>query len=67
MATGWFEDKDAEDALPANQKRAIWYWFDKDGTMATGWKEIDGQWEMFADSGEWLYTWQANGYEEGNG
>ena len=60
MNTGWFEDKEAENRLPAGQKRAIWYWFDNDGAMATGWKEISGQWEMFADSGEWLYTWQGN-------
>ncbi len=56
----WIEDKEAEALLPAGQQRALWYWFDWDGTMATGWKEIDGQWEMFADSGEWLYTWQGN-------
>ena len=60
MATGWFEDKEAENNLPADQKRTIWYWFDNNGQMATGWKEISGQWELFDDSGEWLYTWQAN-------
>ena len=58
MVTGWFEDTDAENALPEGQRKALWYWFDDNGAMATGWKEIDGQWEMFADSGVWLYTAQ---------
>ena len=58
MATGWFEDKEAEAAI--NWSKTLWYWFDDNGLMATGWKEIDGQWEFFADSGEWLYTWQGN-------
>ena len=57
MQTGWFEDKEAESRLPADKKRAIWYWFDNNGTMAIGWKPINNQWEMFADSGEWLYTY----------
>ena len=57
MVTGWFEDTDAENALPEGQRRALWYWFDKSGVMAIGWKEIGGQWEMFDDSGLWLYTW----------
>ncbi len=56
----WIEDKEAEALLPADQKRALWYWFDWNGTMATGWEEIDNQWEMFSDSGEWLYSWQGN-------
>ena len=56
----WIEDKEAEKKLPANEKRALWYWFDVNGHMAKGWKEINGKWEMFADSGEWLYSWQAN-------
>ena len=54
------ENKWTENRLPANEKRALWYWFDVNGHMAKGWKEINGKWEMFADSGEWLYTWQAN-------
>ena len=56
----WIEDKEAEAELPAAQKRALWYWFDGSGKMAAGWKEINGQWEMFSDSGEWLYTWNGN-------
>ena len=56
----WIEDKEAEAQLPAGQQRALWYWFDWNGEMATGWKEIDGVWEMFSDSGEWLYTWDGN-------
>ena len=44
--------KDAGDIKTANN-----YWFDDSGVMATGWKEIGGPWEMFADSGAWLYTW----------
>ena len=47
--------KDARDIKMANN-----YWFDDSGAMATGWKEINDQWEMFADSGAWLYTWQGN-------
>lgn len=58
MASGeWIEDKEAEAKLPAGQKRELWYWFDDNGKMAVGWKEIHGQWEMFSDGGEWLYTW----------
>ena len=53
MATGWYEDKDI-------YGNSTWYWFDDSGEMATGWKEIKGQWEMFADSGAWLYTWDGN-------
>ena len=60
MKTGWFEDKEAEAALPEGGKRALWYWFDENGIMAKGWKEIAGRWEMFADNGEWLYTWDGN-------
>ncbi len=56
----WIEDREAEKKLPANEKRTLWYWFDVNGHMAKGWKEINGKWEMFSDSGEWLYTWQAN-------
>ena len=58
MASGeWIEDKEAEAKLPAGQKRELWYWFDDNGKMAVGWKEIHGQWEMFSDGGEWLYSW----------
>ena len=60
MATGWFEDKEAENKLPANQRKALWYWFDNNGQMATGWKEINSQWEMFDNSGIWLYTWDGD-------
>ncbi len=61
MASGeWIEDKDAEAKLPTGQKRELWYWFDDNGKMAVGWKEIKGQWEMFSDGGEWLYTWNGN-------
>ena len=56
-ANEWIEDKDGEAALPADEKRPLYYWFDENGCAATGWKEIDGRWEMFADSGEWLYSW----------
>ena len=60
MVTGWFRDMEAEARLSADQKRELWYWFDTSGAMVTGRKEIDGKWEMFSDSGEWLYTGQAN-------
>ena len=53
MITGWYEDKTSNDS-------SVWYWFDNNGAMATGWKQINGQWEMFADSGAWLYTWDGN-------
>lgn len=56
----WIEDNEAEAKMPSDQKRALWYWFDSNGKMAVGWKEIHGQWEMFSDSGEWLYTWDGN-------
>ena len=58
MVKGWFEDKEAEEKLPANKKQEMWYWFDNTGVMATGWKEIEGKWQMFDEStGLWLYTW----------
>ena len=56
----WFRDLKAEEELPIGKKRQLRYWFDEDGVMATGCKEIDGQWEMFAENGEWLYTWDGN-------
>lgn len=49
MQTGWYQDRDQK-----------WYWFDKDGAMSTGWTEINGQWEMFSESGVWQYTWDGN-------
>ena len=49
MTIGWFEDQSA------NGKP--WYWFDDQGRMATGWKEIAGKWEKFSDYGQWEYTW----------
>ena len=37
-----------------------YYYFLGSGAMATGWQEIDGQWEMFGDDGVWQYTWDGN-------
>ena len=36
------------------------YSMNDSGAMATGWGEIDGQWEMFDNGGVWLYTWDGN-------
>ena len=47
MKTGWLED-------------GAWYYFDASGAMTTGWQLIGDQWEMFSESGEWLYTWEGN-------
>ena len=58
MVTGWFEDREAENMLPRNQRKELWYWFDNQGAMASGWKLVNGQWEMFDEtSGLWLYAW----------
>ena len=54
MITGWYQDKESENAQGGGN---LWYWFDQDGTMAKGWKEIGGQWEFFAGNGVWQYTW----------
>ena len=40
MRFGWFKDQDG-----------TWYWFDNEGTMATGRAVIDGKTEVFSDSG----------------
>ena len=34
-----------------------YYWVDKNGIAATGWSEIDGQWEFFDNRGVWQYSW----------
>ena len=53
-AGGYLEAFTADWQPESNEKLS------ENGVMATGWKEIDGTWEMFSDSGEWLYTWQGN-------
>ena len=43
------------------QVRLTEHWYkDASGAMLTGWQVIAGRWEMFTDSGLWLYTWQGN-------
>ncbi len=59
MVTGWFEDREAEEELPADQKKELWYWFDENGQMAVGYAEIEGRMERFDENGLWMYTWNA--------
>ena len=44
MVTGWLKDGNT------------WYWLDSEGHMVTGEVMIDGQINVFADSGAWLYA-----------
>ena len=44
MVTGWLKEGNT------------WYWLDSDGHMVTGEALIDGQVNVFADSGAWLYA-----------
>ena len=37
------------------------FYFDKNGVMATGWKEVDGKWYYFYTSGRMLTGWQKLG------
>ena len=34
-----------------------WYWFDKDGYMATSWKKIGGKWYYFNRDGSMQTGW----------
>ena len=56
MHTGWLgEDNDGQ---------TIWYWFDRDGSMQTGWKQIDETWYYFSASGKMATGTQINdGFE----
>ena len=37
------------------------FYFDNNGAMVTGWKEVDGNWYYFYTSGRMLYGWQKIG------
>ena len=49
MRTGWLEDGAAE------------YWLDASGTMATGWRVVDGSWYAFSGSGAMRTGWFRDG------
>ena len=49
----------------------VWYYFDQEGKMATGWQEIDDSWYYLGTSGDMQTGWQYIGgkcyYFYGNG
>ena len=49
MRTGWLEDGAAE------------YWLDASGSMATGWRVVDGSWYAFSGSGAMRTGWFRDG------
>ena len=43
-----------------------WYYFNPDGTMATGWIKDGDQWYYLSESGDMLQdTWTPDGYRVG--
>ena len=48
MKTGWVED--------SADGGSVWYYFDESGTMCTGRRLIGDRWEVFSESGAWLYS-----------
>ena len=44
--------------------KAVWYYMDENGTMQTGWQEVNGKWYFLNDSGRmqtgWLYRGNEN-------
>ena len=51
MVTGWHSE------MENNEK--VWYYFDSNGVMITGWKEIGSSWYYFASSGKMATSsWQ---------
>ena len=49
MRTGWLEEGGAE------------YWLDASGSMATGWRVVDGSWYAFSGSGAMRTGWFRDG------
>ena len=49
MRTGWLEEGGAE------------YWLDASGSMATGWRVVDGSWHAFSGSGAMRTGWFRDG------
>ncbi len=45
MKTGWLSD-------------GVWYYFDNNGIMVTGWKQVSGTWYYFASSGAMQTGWK---------
>ena len=42
-----------------------WFYLDKDGAMATGWREIDGKWYYFYEDGSMAVNTTIDGYAVG--
>ena len=70
VVTGWTQDGNKwgyvkEDGTAAKNELlkigANTFYFDNNGAMVTGWKEVDGNWRYFYTSGRMLYGWQKIG------
>lgn len=55
MVTGWY--KDSQPVEIGGQIFYSWYYFDANGHMVKGWKQINNVWYYFDKDDGWMYFW----------